>query len=130
MFALTITRADVLLEEGSDRIGAVCPMKLRVKLGEPVEISGRVSADSRLRYDRQSFCFYLVDPVIREADIEGVPARYTKNVAKHSRDILRHVGNEIPVYVITDDRLKKKLARAVLKDVRVRNGRVEVGLGY
>ena len=43
---------------------------------------------------------------------------------------LQHLVDEVPVYTIRDDSLQRRLARAVVRDVAVRNGRVVVTLGY
>ena len=131
VLTLRITALMVQLEEGSDRIGADADLGLNLQVGsarEPLGASVRV--DARLRYDQQRFCFYIVDPIVQRASLRGIPDRYTALALRYAQLGLQHLVNEVPVYTIRDDSLKLKLARAVVRDVAVHNGRVVVTLGY
>ena len=128
---LRITALRVHLEEGSDRIGADADLGLNLQAGsarEPLGATARV--DARLRYDQQRFCFYIVDPVVRRASLRGIPDRSTALAVRYAQLGLQHLVDEVPVYTIRDDSLQRRLARAVVRDVAVRNGRVVVTLGY
>ena len=128
---LRITALRVHLEEGSDRIGADADLGLNLQAGsarEPLGATARV--DARLRYDQQRFCFFIVDPVVRRASLRGIPDRSTDLAVRYAQLGLQHLVDEVPVYTIRDDSLKRRLARAVVRDVAVRNGRVVVTLGY
>ena len=128
---LRITALRVHLEEGSDRIGADADLGLNLQAGsarEPLGATARV--DACLRYDQQRFCFFIVDPVVRRASLRGIPDRSTDLAVRYAQLGLQHLVDEVPVYTIRDDSLKRRLARAVVRDVAVRNGRVVVTLGY
>ena len=128
---LRITALRVQLEEGSDRIGADADLGLNLQAGsarEPLGATARV--DARLRYDQQRFCFSIVDPVVRRASLRGIPDRSTALAVRYAQLGLQHLVDEVPVYTIRDDSLQRRLARAVVRDVAVRNGRVVVTLGY
>ena len=128
---LRITALRVHLKEGSDRIGADADLGLNLQAGsarEPLGATARV--DARLRYDQQRFCFSIVDPVVRRASLRGIPDRSTDLAVRYAQLGLQHLVDEVPVYTIRDDSLQRRLARAVVRDVAVRNGRVVVTLGY
>ena len=128
---LRITALRVHLEEGSDRIGADADLGLNLQAGsarEPLGATARV--DARLRYDQQRFCFFIVDPVVRRASLRGIPDRSTDLAVRYAQLGLQHLVDEVPVYTIRDDSLQRRLARAVVRDVAVRNSRVVVTLGY
>ena len=128
---LRIHALTVRLEEGSERIGAEVGMDLNVHVDTAREAIGATGfVDAKLRYDQQRFCFFIVDPTVRRAALQGIPDRYVDLAVRYGQLGLQHLVNEVPVYTIRDDTLKLKLARAVLQDVAVHNGRVVVTLGY
>lgn len=131
VLTLRIPALTVRLEDGSDRIGADVDLALNVQVDsarEPLAATARV--DARLRYDQERFCFFIVDPQVRRASLRGIPERYADLAVRYGRLGLEHLVREVPVHTIRDDSLKLKLARAVLQDVAVHNGRVVVTLGY
>ena len=131
IFKLTVHQADVLLTEGSDRIGIDAAAVLNIGLGkEPKSLDGSINADTSLSYNQDTFCFYLHNPVVHGLTIQGIPQRYTDRVSKASQSMLHKHLPTIRVYRISDKNLKMKLARAVLKDVRVKDGKLHVTLGF
>lgn len=131
VLSLRVKGLTVRLDEGSDRIGADADLGLNLQIGtarEPLGATARI--DTRLRYDQQRFCLYLIEPEVHRASLRGIPDRYTDVALRYARLGIQHLVNEVPVYTIRDDSLKLKLARAVVKDVAVHNGRVVVTLGY
>lgn len=131
VFTLTVNDVDVILADGADRIGVTCNMNVRIPgEGGNISVPGTVTADAGIRYEPDEYCFYLVDPVIRDAAIQGIPPHLAKQVSGVATLAVRHLANTVPIYRIKDKNLKSKLARAILKEVRIVNGRLEVKLGY
>jgi hypothetical protein len=83
-----------------------------------------------VRYDQENFCLHLLSPEIQELQVEGVPEKYTKAVSLGTRKILQQYITDVPVYKIKDDNLKLKLAKAVLKNAEVIDGKLVITLGY
>ena len=131
VFTAEIERANVLLVDGSDRIGIDVAMGIRVKITDEKDLlSGNVVADTDIRYDPITATIYLVRPSVDQMKIGGVPEAYTQKVGKIISIALDELVTEVPVYTITDETLKKRLAKALVKDVRVLNGRVYITLGF
>lgn len=128
---LRIPRATVLLAEGADRIGMRCAVELDLRVGAGRELlAGELEADTRLRYDPARHAFFLTDPVVRDASVKGLPAQHTALAAKYAGLALARFAADHPVHVIQDDSLKLRLARAVLREVRVEDGKLVAVLGY
>ena len=131
IFVLAVKNTRVFLTDGSDRIGASTDLELNVKIKDkPKNLGGFIKSETGVRYDQGNFCFYLLGPEIKELKIRGIPERYTRAVSAGTKRILEQYMSDVPVYKIKDDSLKLKLAKAVLKDVEVVNGRLVVTLGY
>ncbi len=131
IFELTVRNTKVNLTEGSERIGATTDVELNVKLGEKLKnLGGTVGAEASIRYDQEKFCFYIVEPEITDVKIQGVPEEYTDRAAAGTKPILQSYLSDVRVYEIRDNNLKLKLAKAVLKDVKVVDGKLALTLGY
>jgi hypothetical protein len=130
IFTLTLKNTEVLLKNGSDRIGVLTHVEMSVRLGDKSEgRSGSIQAMTGIRYDPETFRFYLQKPQVEDILIEDVPSKYTDMVEKAGREILETFLDEIHVYTIDDKDMKMKLARAVLKDVNIVNGSLRITLG-
>ncbi|HPF38512.1 MAG TPA: DUF1439 domain-containing protein [Phycisphaerae bacterium] len=131
IFDLHIRDTKITLPEGTDRIQASTNIDLGGKLqGETKNVGGAVVSEAGIRYDQENFCFYILDPEVRSVTIQGVPEQYTQRVTDAAKPILQKYLSEVRVYRIRDDNVKMKLAKAVLKRVRVAHGKLELTLGY
>ena len=131
IFKLQARNTTVLLESGSNRIGASTDVLLNMKLNDnDKNLGGYVRSDTGIRYDQKDFCFYLINPVVQELKIQGIPEKYTAVVTGSAKKLLEHYLLDIPVYKINDKNLKLKLAKAVLKKVDVVDGKLVLTLGY
>ncbi len=128
---LRVTQMAVHLSDGADRVGLTATLVLELPgRHRSTTIEGSVSAHAGLRYDPATFSFFLVDPIVDHLAVQGIPARYTDALATHIPLVLRHIVTPHPVYQIPEAGLRPRLARAVLKDVAVVNGRLVICLGY
>lgn len=131
IFLLKVQNTKVFLTEGSNRIGASTDVEVTIKIGDkPKHIGGFIKSETGVRYDQDKFCFYLLTPEIQELKIQGIPDKYTKAVSSGTKKILRRYVTDVPVYKIKDKNLKLKLAKAILKNVQVVNGKLAITLGY
>jgi hypothetical protein len=131
IFTLIAQDTQVILKDGSDRIGAITNVKLDINLGgNTVDLGGSIHASTGIRYDNSKFCFFLKTPAIEEVKIRGIPEQYTSMASATCKTIMLELINEVPVYTIKDKDLKTKLAKAVLKRVEIADGALAVTLGY
>lgn len=131
IFNLRLASTEMFLEAGSDRIGVGTVVQLNINLGKSTQnLGGYIKANAGLKYNPENFSFYLQNPAVESVRIEGIPEKYTQKVSETLREIMQKIFAEIPVYQVQVDELKMKLAKSVLKDLRIENGKVIVVLGY
>ena len=127
IFSLQLRNPKVTLRDGSDRI------HFRVDVGTSVRIDGVIpegtaEVASPLRYVPEKGDLYLSDPdVVLHLDaLEGDRLARVNEIANL---LLKDFAARRPVYRLTDEDLKQSVARAVLRDVRVEGGVLQIHLG-
>ncbi len=117
----------VRLENGNNRMGV--SFNLSVFLTGVETLKSVVYADAEIQYDSDSKSVFLTNPDLKEFEIEGLPSGTGVIV----RDIVGQAVLEIltlrPVYQIKPTDVKTKLAGALLKDIKVKDGALTIVLG-
>ena len=128
LFALDFSRPQVLLHEGTDRMG------LRVDVGASLlggsAYQGQLELDGRLDYRPEEGAIFLADTRLRQFALEGVSSAYLKQIEAVVGSALKEFLARQPVYALDPDAFGHSLAKLALKSVRVENAKVvaEVGL--
>ena len=131
IFQAAIDSAQVILEDESDRIGIDSAVKLNVVLNDNKEKLGcDLIGSGKIRYENQDSSFYLDDLNIDNLSIQGIPEKYHQKVSAIAALLLKDHFARKPIYKLNQGSLKIQLARAVLKDVKIVNGKLYVYLGY
>jgi hypothetical protein len=91
-------------------------------------LSGSATASGGLRYVPAEGAFYLDRVVVERVVLGGVPDEYADRLTVAATTLLQEHYRTHPVYVLRDD-LKQRLAKAVLRDVRVQSGALVIDLG-
>ncbi|MEW6348958.1 MAG: DUF1439 domain-containing protein [Thermodesulfobacteriota bacterium] len=127
---IEVTYSDpaVILEEGSDRIrfGLNAATSLR---SPKIDLRGTAVASARVAYDKSSAAFFLEDPLIEKITIDGLSEKWTKIAAEMGTLGVRKYLNQHPVYKLNPDKYKQNLVKYILKDVKVRDGKLVLTLG-
>ena len=127
----TVEKAEVILENGSDRIGLNSGVKLNILLNDSKELLGcSFSGSGKIRYEITDASFYLDDLKIDSLDIQGIPEKYQDKVRSIVQYLLKDHFSKKAVYKLDKSSVKIQLARAVLKDVKTINGKLYIYLGY
>ena len=119
---VVLTEPDVELVEGSDRIGFKC--KIMAKLPGGIEATGDAYIDGNISYNSDKGEFHLVDPELKDLNINGVSEKYKEKIRKIVEKVVKKSLAQFPVYRFKDNRLKHKLAKALLDSVVVKNQRL------
>ena len=131
IFQAAIDSAQVILEDGSDRSGIDSAVKLNIVLNDNNEELGcGFIGSGKIRYEKQDSSFYLDDLNIEKLNIQGVPEKYQGKISSIAALLLKDHFARKPIYKLNQGSLKIQLARAVLKDVKIINGKLYVYLGY
>ena len=122
IFTVTVSAIDVELKEGSDRIGMLANMEIK----SPHFSSGQGHArlDGKLTYKQDKGQFFLERPAVREVSFENIPDKYHALVRQiFQRAVEKRLANT-PVYKLDKNKTRHQLAKALLKSVRVIDGRL------
>ena len=140
LLILSVTYQDprVVLHEGSDKVtvglAVVLNSTIHIKVGDrpPVRLEnlgGSCEVTASFRYEPSEFSFYLDSATIDKLHLQGVPDKYLRIVEGLSLKAASEGLRKHPVYTLRDESAKKAVARMLLKDVVVRDGKLHTTLG-
>jgi hypothetical protein len=117
----------VVLPEASDRIGLRVTVDAGIPgLGKPS--TGTAELSCRIRYDREKVSFYADDPRVERLSLDehrdGAPEKAPAAVTWIVKGLLA----DRPLYTLTSVDVGHSLAKLVLKDVRVKDGKLRLTL--
>lgn len=111
---------NVVLDEQSNRIGI--EVTVRAEMPGMMPLAGRGQIDGRLEYRRETHQFYLHEPQISKVRFANAEHQLTGTVQQMINSVSQQSLPLIFVYELKDSDLREKMARSVLKNVRVRQG--------
>ncbi|VAW61508.1 hypothetical protein MNBD_GAMMA11-2537 [hydrothermal vent metagenome] len=114
------------LTGGNNEIGIFSHVKI-IAPGS-IEGAGKVKITGSLRYDSKTGSFFFKHPEIVSLEVNDVPEKYMPNIKKIAQSAVSKILATRPVYKLKDDNLKQKLAKSVLKSIKVENKKLLVEL--
>ena len=130
LFYLTLEHPRVQLREDSSRVQLGLDVVIAPNAGaiiRPLRATADVTAG--LRYDPAQGAFFLTDPVVQKLGVEGVDENRTNAINTALSKALSAYLAERPVYTLSGFDHKQRMARMVLKAVKVERGELVVELG-
>jgi hypothetical protein len=124
---VTVTAAQVVLVEGSDRIGLRATAELALPMGRT--LTGNPQLDGRIRYVPEQGEFWFDEARLVDLGIPSVPVVIRPSVEEAVGALARSYLARTPVYRLKPGQVKHSVAKLVLRSVQVRNGKVELTLG-
>src|SRR5205085_2623726 len=140
---VTLSDPEVLLEEGSDRMG----LRMRVLVepdapplldGPPIGkqpplrrdvFTGTLVVDGKLTYRPQEASFYYGDPTIKQLTFPHLPPGLETPVRNVAEALMAKHLQANPIYTMMDGDGKSRAAKSVLKSITVRDGKVVIEIG-
>jgi hypothetical protein len=130
LFKLTYENPHVTLPAGSDRVHLALDASLTLSLLPGAKtLSGKCLFESGIRYDPGSASFFLADPEIRKLEIQGLPQDQVDRVTQAALQLGQTQLEATPIYTLDTSDPKLQAAQRFVKDVRIKDGAVEVLLG-
>ena len=127
---LTYSNPKVTLQNTSDRVQLAMDAKLSFKLIPGLKnLTGTTIIDSAVRYDPTKRQFFLSDPTIQKLDIAGLPKDQVDKITKIALELTKSRLEKEPIYTVEGPEAAMLAANALIKDVRVKGGAVQVVLG-
>jgi hypothetical protein len=124
---VAISNPQVSLKNGNDKIGILS--NIAVKLPGGLTGNGKALIEGGIKYTPKDGEFYFTDPKVKQLKIENLPEKFETKVVKVVDIATKKVLEKTPVYKFKDDNLKHKLAKATLKSVNIKNGKLALELG-
>lgn len=150
---VTLTDPEVLLEQGSSQLG------LRVKVlversdegppprpgnGPPFKpgppdggdeppprtFEGTVVVRGDLTYEPQTSSFHITNAKIAELKFPKLPPVLEAPVRTAAEAVMTKYLKENAIYTLPDDNVKSRAAKSVLKSIAVKDGKLEVVIGW
>lgn len=119
---------DLLEEQNKIRVGM--DTMLNLKLGEESEpLNGGITVLCDLIYDKDEQAFYLNNAELERLDISGIPEKWEEKVKKYAPLAVNAYFENHPVYELKGRNTKESIAKALLKDVVIKEEGIHVSLG-
>lgn len=110
---------------GGDRLQL--DTQLAVQMGGR-SFAGRAGVSAKPRYEPSTGAFHLDDVIVTDLQLGGVPERYAALVRLHGPQAIQVALRDRPIYVIDESTSAGLLARRLVRNVQVVNGKIRVGL--
>lgn len=127
LLTLLVSAIDVELKEGSELIGLVVDME--IKSTHFSSGKGRAYVAGRLTYRPDEGSFYFQDAKVSEVHFENIPDKHHELLRALLQRALQKRLTGAPIYQLDKTRIKHKLARAVLKSVKVLDRKLVLEMG-
>lgn len=80
----------------------------------------------KIKYQAEQGAFYLYDLELESLASEQIPSQYIDKIKGAVSQLLNQVLEDQPVYTLNDADLQEKLAKASLKQVEVKEGKLQL----
>jgi hypothetical protein len=121
--SLQLAKPQVILKEGSDRIGLKTTATVSLPGGN--HFSGTAMVDGKLRYSVKNNALYLDQARVRELDITGLPDMVRQEVIRIATVLVRSYLDRQPLYRFKEDQSSALLKKSISR-VEVKNGKLLV----
>jgi len=130
IFDLTYENPVAELLEGEDRVRVGMDARLTIGLGgERRTFSGGATVTTSVRYEPETFSFFLSDVEMERLAIDGIPSQYTDPAGRLALLAARESIEEIRVYQIQGVDAKTRAAKMILKNIQVKDQSIRITLG-
>lgn len=128
-YFMTITLSDPKIDliEGSDELGLKSHINVRAPGG--LQGDGIVHVVGQLDYNQAEGALYFKNARLIELSLNGVPPEIQPELKKIAQSSLTRTLSQRPVYVLNDQDVKQKIAKATLQSIIVKNQELEITFG-
>ena len=117
----------VIPPETVDRIGV--EVSLQVSIPGLLKAQGRGLVHGEIDYLGSSGEFFFFDPELQNFDVKGLPKRYQEEVRGLFESIMKSALSDISIFKFDEEDRKQKIAKRMLKSVKVEDERIKIEVG-
>lgn len=125
---VSLQKVTIDVPENGNRVHATASASLTLP-GIPKPVSGEFKVESGLRYDGKSRGVYLIDPVVGDVRIPGIPAALTNPSRSALTLVIKEYAAANPVYILPPTQNEAEIIKLEVKQVTVVQGQFVVLLG-
>ena len=122
------TKAEDTRQEARDRVGERGLVEA-VADRDPELLSGTLAVSTGIRYDSSSGALFLDDVSIEQLDVEQLPGRFNDQVVRLSSGVIGRALQDRPVYELDESSTGGSIASAILQDIVVEDGTLQITVG-
>ncbi len=123
----TLADPAVRLVNGDPRI--FVSVRASPEIGEQALGDGIIEVAGKPRYEPASGAFFVDEPSVLRADFPGVPKSAVEQAALLSREFLADYLERTPVWVLDERDGQQAMAKLLLREVSVKEGRLLLVIG-
>ncbi len=123
---VTLRDPKVVLPDGTDRIGI--ELNVDVKIPLLAALSGKIAASGTPRYEGGTKAFYLERPSVERVEINGLKPEHEPKARAAIEKLATELLATRPIYELKGRNLKEVTASYVLRDVLIRDGKLQATL--
>jgi hypothetical protein len=123
----TLADPTVRLVNGDPRI--FVSVRASPEIGEQALGEGTIEVAGKPRYEPARGAFFIDEPSVLRADFPGVPKSTVEQAALLSRDFLADYLKRTPVWVLEERDGQQAMAKLLLREVSVKDGRLLLVIG-
>ena len=130
IFNITLENPKLHLVNGSNKVlmGLDVAINLNVA-GDARSLGGKIEVSGGVAYLPGTAQFFLIDPVVENLSMQGIPNRYAEKVRLALSKALSTYYAEHPLYQLKASDAKQAAAKLVLKSVVVENQQLVLKMG-
>lgn len=131
IITVSITHPTVTLKNHDDHIYVAFDFSAGIQppFLNHLNVNGQVAVKTQLKYLSDKASLYLTNPEIISLNIDHLPAQYDPLLKDALNKMLTAYCQSHPVYQLKADNFKMSLARAVLKNIEIKDKSIYVQLG-
>ncbi|MBE0483049.1 MAG: DUF1439 domain-containing protein [Bacterioplanes sp.] len=114
---IIIDEPTLTLLSNRNRLSLTVRLQINSSLG--LQSRGWLTANSGIRYERQTHAFYLQDPELTELQIEGMAPALQAHLKPVIETWLMPALSQEPIYRLREDDMMEAMARSFLQSVTV-----------
>lgn len=127
-FFITVIFSNPIVDllESNNKIGIISDIQVKAPGG--IKGKGKAHITGSLSYNNKKGEFYLNNPIISELKVDRVPEKYLPKVKNVAELALKKITSVRPIFKLKDNNLKQKLAKSLLKSIKVEKEKLIVEL--
>ncbi len=118
-----LSEPEIFLSESANQIGINTRVELNIPMLKP--ISGYLGVAAVPRYDTESKSFYLEQATVERLDLPGLMPELQDKARTAIESIVRQELAKHPIYELKGKNLKEITTAYTLREVQVRNGKLQ-----